>query len=261
MSYDLNVNTELIIPIDRIEFTVFGNQEIKKYSIANKEPFGINIPESYDNNEPVKNGIVDSRLGTTDMNRVCDTCGENSSECPGHMGHTELPMAVYNYGLLDYCKSVLSCVCLKCSQLLIPQESKEIIQILQNKFNKLRNEEIKNFVSNTTHCPNCNAPVPKIKKETKESGSFKLIVEYTIGGGNNEDGEQGETAASDGEFAKRKQKDTIYASKAYDILRNISDSDCKLLGFDPSAMRPENFIIKNFIIPPIPVRQNKKGNG
>ena len=50
MSYDSNIDTQLIIPIKYIEFTVFGNTEIKKYSIANKEPFGINIPDSYDNN-------------------------------------------------------------------------------------------------------------------------------------------------------------------------------------------------------------------
>jgi hypothetical protein len=46
-----DINTELVIPISHIEFTVFGNAEIKRYSIANKNPFGINLPESYDNND------------------------------------------------------------------------------------------------------------------------------------------------------------------------------------------------------------------
>ena len=38
------------------------------------------------------------------------------------------------------------------------------------------------------------------------------------------------------------------------------DSDCKVLGFDPACMRPENFIIKNFVIPPIPIRPSVKAD-
>jgi DNA-directed RNA polymerase II subunit RPB1 len=260
MSYDSNINTQLIIPIDRIEFTVFGNSEIKKYSIANKDPFGINIPDSYDNNEPVKNGIVDSRLGTTDLHRPCDTCAESSSDCPGHQAHTELAMPVYHYGFLDHAKNVLSCVCLKCSKVLLVNDIKEVENILQNKFNKTRNTEIRKIIANTSFCPNCNAPVPKIKRETKETGSIKLIAEYNIGNGSGEDGTELGEVPTDGDFVKKKQKEVIYASTAYDILRNISDSDCRILGFDPTKMRPENFIIKNFVIPPIAIRPSVKAD-
>jgi hypothetical protein len=58
MSYTSYTNTEDVIPIDKIEFTIFGNQEIKKYSVVNKDPFGINLPESYDNNEPISKTIL-----------------------------------------------------------------------------------------------------------------------------------------------------------------------------------------------------------
>ena len=262
MSYDSNINTELIIPINRIEFTVFSNNEIKKYSIANKEPFGINIPDTYDNNEPVKNGIVDSRLGTTDLHRICDTCGESSSDCPGHQAHTELAMPVYHYGFLDHAKNALSCICLKCSKILLVNDIKEVENILQNKFNKTRHNEIRKIISNTNFCPNCNAPVPKIKRETKESGSIKLIAEYAISNNSGEEGTEGVTGdiGTDGDFVKKKQKEIIYASMAYDILRNISDSDCRIIGFDPTKMRPENFIIKNFVIPPIAIRPSVKAD-
>jgi DNA-directed RNA polymerase II subunit RPB1 len=260
MSYDSNINTQLIIPIDRIEFTVFSNAEIKKYSVANKDPFGINIPDSYDNNEPVKNGIVDGRLGTTDLHRPCDTCAESSSDCPGHQAHTELAMPVYHYGFLDHAKNALSCVCLKCSKVLLINDIKEVENILQNKFNKTRHTEIRKIIANTTFCPNCNAPVPKIKRETKETGSIKLIAEYAIGTGPGEDGTEIVEAVTDGDFVKKKQKEVIYASTAYDILRNISDSDCRIIGFDPTKMRPENFIIKNFVIPPIAIRPSVKAD-
>ena len=170
MSYDSFINTENITPISHIEFTVFGNSEIKKYSIANKDPFGINLPESYDNNEPIKNGIVDPRLGTTDLHRDCNTCGLNSSECPGHIGHTEFAEPVFHFGFLDHIKNILSCVCLKCSKVLLNDEIKEVEFILKNRFNKNRHNDIRKITSNMTFCPTCNAPVGKIKKETKQSG-------------------------------------------------------------------------------------------
>ena len=27
------------------------------------------------------------RMGTTDMDKVCGTCGQNNIKCPGHFGH------------------------------------------------------------------------------------------------------------------------------------------------------------------------------
>ena len=71
---------------------------------------------------------------------------------------------------------------------------------------------IRKIISNATYCPNCNAPVPKIKRETKETGSIKLIAEYALGVGTGDEGTEGGTGGTgevgpDGEFIKRKQKE------------------------------------------------------
>ena len=29
-------------------------------------------------------------MGTTDMDKICGTCGQNNINCPGHFGHIEL---------------------------------------------------------------------------------------------------------------------------------------------------------------------------
>jgi DNA-directed RNA polymerase I subunit RPA1 len=36
-------------------------------------------------------GLIDSRPGGT-----CETCGLSAARCPGHFGHIELPVPVYN---------------------------------------------------------------------------------------------------------------------------------------------------------------------
>jgi DNA-directed RNA polymerase II subunit RPB1 len=262
MAYDSYNKIENIIPISSIKFSVFGNKEIKKYSISNKDPFGINIPESYENNEPIRNGIVDSRLGTTDIHRDCDTCGLNSSECPGHFGHTELAEPVFHYGFIDNTKNILSCVCLKCSKLLLNDDLNEVKMILKNKFNKNRHNEIRKIASNMSFCPNCNAPVPKIKHETKpKSAIIQLIAEYPLVNNKNDDGtEQNTDVMSDLDYTKKKQRDILYADKVYEILRNISDTDCAVIGLDPEETRPENLIIKYFPIPPISIRPSVKAD-
>ena len=77
-------NPEDIVNIDKIQFCVFGNDEVKRYSVVNKELFGINIPVTYDSHEPKRGGLIDSRLGTTDYQVNCATCGLNNNDCPGH---------------------------------------------------------------------------------------------------------------------------------------------------------------------------------
>jgi DNA-directed RNA polymerase beta' subunit len=108
--------------IKDIELTIFGNKEVKNYSVLGKkdDPNGIIYWETYENNnEPKKNGIIDLRLGTTNNNKECATCGQNSTLCPGHFGYVDFVEPVLHYGWKDNIKTILGCVCMCCSKLLI----------------------------------------------------------------------------------------------------------------------------------------------
>ena len=88
--------------IGRIEFNVFSNDKIKKYSSINEDN-GIVLPESYDNSEPKRGGLVDTRLGTTDANILCVYCGLGNNLCPGHFGHTQFVAPLFHYGYFEKC--------------------------------------------------------------------------------------------------------------------------------------------------------------
>lgn len=50
-------------------------------------------------------GLHDPALGLESgvmPTRQCVTCRQNSTSCPGHFGHIELPVPVYNPLLLKY---------------------------------------------------------------------------------------------------------------------------------------------------------------
>ena len=191
-------------------------------------------------------------MGSSDFHLNCTTCGQNYIKCPGHFGHTVLTEPVFHYGYLDHLRSLLQCVCIKCSKLLI-EDTEDTLNLFSNIKNQIRFKEIKALAKKTKYCYYCGTPVPKIRKEIKESSaSIKIIVERQVGANivNEETGEMTES--------KKTLKDILTPRECYNIFRNISDNDVKLLGFDPSISRPEDLIIFNFPIPPVSVRPTAK---
>jgi len=252
MSSESKYYSEEIKKITKIEFNIFTNKEIKNYSAVSSDPFGINLPEAYENYEPKKGGLVDLRLGTCDPYLNCTTCGLNYLECPGHFGHIELAEPVFHYGFLDHLKSVLQCICTKCSSILIEKNDNQFKKALIKK-SEARFKEIRNLTKNVNFCHNCGTPVPKIRKEVNASKvSISLILEREIG-----------TTQADektGEVVEENKKilEVITPRDCYNILRNVSDTDCLLLGFNPKAARPEDLIINQFPVPPVIIRPTSK---
>ena len=252
MSEELKYYSEDVKKINKIEFNIFTNKEIKNYSAVSSDPFGINLAESYENYEPKKGGLVDLRMGTCDIYLNCTTCGLNHNDCPGHFGHIELAEPVFHYGFLDHLKSLFQCICVKCSNILIDKNDEQFKKII-TKRSEIRFKEIKNFTKNIVFCWNCGTAVPKIKKEINTTKfSINLIIERDVGT------QMVDEKTGDVLNETTKIKVIITPRDCYNILRNISDSDCVLLGFNPKAARPEDLIITRFPVPPVIIRPTSK---
>ncbi|AYV78683.1 MAG: DNA-directed RNA polymerase subunit alpha [Edafosvirus sp.] len=253
-SYD----NDRILPIDRIEFAIFGNDEIKRGSALGRDSVGIDIPDLYDNLEPKRGGLIDPRLGTTDNHIDCATCGLNTTNCVGHFGHIDLAELVFHMGYINYIKKILSCICLKCSKLLVYKNEDELADMLKTKSGKARLADIKNSVKNVTHCQKqnygCGTPVSKIKLDIKKATAvINLISETNLANLPVEEG-------SAGFEGKKKIKHILTPENCYDILRNVSDMDCMIMGIDPKKSRPEMMIHKIFPVPPVQVRPSAKAD-
>ncbi len=248
-TYDENVKE-----IDTIDFSVWSNEEIKRSSALGRDSVGIDIADLYDNMEPKKGGLIDTRMGVTDNHIDCSTCGLSSTFCPGHFGHITLADAAFHLGFLVFVQKILKSVCLKCSKLLIYKNEAELAELLKNKSSEKRFAEIRNLVKNVTHCQKqnygCGNPVSKIRIEIKKStGAISLLSETQIVSDNKDEG---------GEKMNKKEIQILTPENCFDILSNISDTDCLILGFDPSKSRPESMIHKEFPVPPVPVRPSAK---
>jgi len=250
---DINRYNEKTASIERIEFTILGNKEIRNLSVLKKEAAGLVSSDLYENGEPKKGGPIDTRFGITDNHLQCDTCGLGTNFCVGHFGHIELSEPVFHLGFLESCIKILKCICPRCSKLLVYKNEDELIELLKNKKGKTRLNEFKNLIKNVTHCAKnnfgCGASIPKIKLDIKKTTAIvNIIAEYVT------------TTSTEDNPDKKPIKEILTPDKVYKIFKNISDKDCYALGFDPNKNRPEDLIHTIFPVPPVQVRPSVRGD-
>lgn len=92
-----------------IQFSVLSPQEIVALS-----SFEANQRDLYDPNNrslPVANGVLDRRLGTSDKQSTCATCGHALADCVGHSAHVRLQLPVFHVGYFKNILQILQCIC------------------------------------------------------------------------------------------------------------------------------------------------------
>ena len=237
--------------IKEIRFGLLSDDEILKMSVISDDKNGITIPETRENLDPKRGGLSDLRLGTIDQNLRCQTCGLDAIRCPGHFGHIGLAKPVYHISFLTTIVNILGCVCIRCSKLLIDGSSKlekEIQHIINTSAsNKARFTKIKNLLKNVKYCNKdnygCGAMRPRIKREDRPR--IDIIAEFPIGSTTTDDGQ---------DKSDKVVKQILTPEICYSILKNISDEDYKLLGFNPEISRLENMIIHVMPVSPVAIR-------
>lgn len=234
--------------IKSVQFDILSNREKERISVLG-DGVGIEYPELYENSEPKKGGLIDPRLGTSSNEFNCATCGFNAVNCTGHFGHIKLKKHVPRIECLQYIQKILQCVCLRCSKLLVHKNEAELTDLVKTRPGKERMAYIREATKNITYChhPNygCGAPIPKIKIETKKTSS-RINIYAEI--------ERGTEIES-----KNKLKQSLTPDIIYDIFKNISDDDCRILGFKSERSRPEDLILTVFPVPPVQVRPSARG--
>ncbi|OZC04967.1 RNA polymerase Rpb1, domain 5 [Onchocerca flexuosa] len=66
---------------------------------------------------PISGGLYDSRLGPLETFDTCETCHQRGTFCPGHMGHIQLDVPVFNPLLFGFTFSLMNGSCVQCHKL------------------------------------------------------------------------------------------------------------------------------------------------
>jgi len=223
------MSLETVKAINGIKFSVWSPNEIRKYSVSE-----ITAPETYDEDGmAVQGGLMDGRLGTLEPGQKCLTCGNTAARCPGHFGHIELAEPVLHIAFIDSIHKLLLSTCRSCSRLRVSDKDLEkFLRIKSRKASytilsqKRIPEEILDKAKKSKECPHCGKKPyeliftkPTIFIEKTELGESRLLP-ITI----------------------------------RERFSQITDSDLKLLDYDPDTARPEWFILQALPVPPVTVR-------
>jgi DNA-directed RNA polymerase III subunit RPC1 len=105
-----------------IQFSLLRGSDIEKSSHV--PVFDRILYNRDDNMTPLRNGPLDSRLGTNEKTANCSTCNQGVTDCPGHFGFIKLALPVFHVGYFKHAVSVLQVVCKSCSRVLLSEEDR-----------------------------------------------------------------------------------------------------------------------------------------
>jgi DNA-directed RNA polymerase II subunit RPB1 len=236
LSYDQEIST-----IKGIRFTIMSPEEILRMSVAE-----VTRTDTYQVSEPVVNGLFDPRMGVLDHNKVCQTCEQKNTFCPGHFGHISLAKPVFYIQFFDTVKKILRCVCFRCSKLLVNPESDTIKAIMSKKLSRQKRWElIYKMCSKIKRCgqdcpDGCGAKQPdKIYRDT----IVKIIMEW-------------KEVEGDDDIKKQ----VFRAEEILRIFKRISDRDAEVMGFSRKFNRPEWMICTVLPVPPPAIRPSVRSD-
>jgi DNA-directed RNA polymerase II subunit RPB1 len=212
--------------IKGIQFCVMSPDEIQKRSVAE-----ITKSETFNGNEPVYNGLFDPRMGVIDHNKVCVTCKQKNTFCPGHFGHINLAKPIFYVHFFETVRKTLKCVCFRCSKLLVDPNNADVKALEAKKLSRQKRwDAMCKLSAKEKKCPQCSAKQPAITKE----GMLKISLEW--------------------KEKENSEKLVLHAEEVLQILSRITDHDAELLGFHPKYNRPEWMICTVLPVPPPAVR-------
>jgi DNA-directed RNA polymerase I subunit RPA1 len=112
--------------ITSVGFGFLKAEEIRRVSV--KE---IVSPFSHDQlGRPVATGLMDPAMGPSDNKEQCQTCTLPGTSCPGHFGHIELPVSVYNPMLFSMLYKMLGSYCWCCQGSRMKKSTSEVFVLL-----------------------------------------------------------------------------------------------------------------------------------
>lgn len=256
--------------IKGIEFSALSAKEI----VAQSE-VEVRTRDLYDLEKgrvPKEDGALDRRMGISSNSMECLTCHGNLASCHGHFGHIRLALPVFHVGYFKAIIQVLQCICKNCSAILLDEQFKRsfLLDLRRPNMDNLRRMRILKRIidqcKKQRRCFKCNHVNGVVKKAASGGGpaalkivhdTFRWIGKKATPEKEVWDSELDQVFERNPElekFAKRIYDD-LNPLKVLNLFKQITPSDCELLGVDPSkGGRPETYIWRYLPAPPVCIR-------
>ena len=266
--------------ISHLQFGLLSPSEMQRlaeFQVCSRELF------SMPSRTPAAGGCLDPRLGVSDKVSTCATCKRKLVDCAGHFGYIKLALPVFHIGYLRHTLHILQSVCKTCSRILLGDTERQtfLAKMRHPRTDVLaKSATLKKAIDKCKKskvCPHCGASNGTVKKITG-APTLKIIHEKFKG---RHMEEQLEDLIASMDSAMKFNKDlapailsTTHAAggsststasvtpphedllptRVLELFQKIPDDDCEILWVDPLIGRPENLILQNILVPPVPIR-------
>ncbi|KAH9892352.1 hypothetical protein F4778DRAFT_317731 [Xylariomycetidae sp. FL2044] len=260
----------------QIKFGIQSNQDI-----VNQGVIEVSDKTMYDidkGREPTMNGVLDKRLGISSKTALCSTCNLKLADCTGHFGHVRLPLPVFHIGYLKFTITILQEICKDCSRVLLTEAERRAY------LKELRRPFIDNM-KRTAICKKINEQCRKVKTcmycgavngQIRKIGALKLVHDKYVAFNKSTSAKKQPPASKiefDNSFSEakkhindldkhlRKAFEDLNPLRVLNLFKQISPTDCELLGLNPSEGRPEMFLWQYLPAPPVCIRPSVAQEG
>ena len=206
-----------------VQFGIANPEDIRKRSVVE-----VTTDKTYQSNQPVPNGVFDSRFGVIENGKICPTCKQTNQHCPGHFGHITIARPVYLYQFFDTVEKLCNLMCLNCS--------KPYITGNPTLKGMARFKDARDNLTVPKACPNCQTPAfAKVAKVVGKAATLEGIFPTPKGG------EAPPPVILQPEMVLR-------------AFQRMTNEDIEALGFNAQFARPDWMICTVLAVPPLTVR-------
>ncbi|EIW82038.1 beta and beta-prime subunits of DNA dependent RNA-polymerase [Coniophora puteana RWD-64-598 SS2] len=254
--------------IKKLQFSLLNAQDTVKLS-----EFQVTHRDLYTPTDrlPVKDGVLDRRLGTTEKSAFCETCGLSSVDCVGHYAYIKLAVPVYHIGYFKHSIAILQAICKTCARVLLEEPDRRTYlkrfrrPNLENIQRQALCKAVNTMARKVVYCPYCSATNGAVKK----AGALKIIHDKFRAKKTVEEMEKWKRSFAPaveaqkelGIYLNKAVHEDINPLRALDLFKRMSNEDCELLGLKPSFGRPEQYIWQYISVPPVCIRPSVAQDG
>lgn len=224
-----------------------------------------NLYSQDNNHSPLLYGVLDHRMGTSEKDRPCETCGKNLADCLGHYGYIDLELPCFHVGYFRAVIGILQMICKTCCHIMLSQEEKkQFLDYLKRPgLTYLQKRGLKKKISdkcrkkNTCHhCGAFNGTVKKcglLKIIHEKYKTNKKVVDPIVSSFL----QSFETAIEHNKEVEPllgKAQENLNPLVVLNLFKRIPAEDIPLLLMNPEAGKPSDLILTRLLVPPLCIR-------
>uniref|UniRef100_A0A7S2W5D7 DNA-directed RNA polymerase subunit n=1 Tax=Mucochytrium quahogii TaxID=96639 RepID=A0A7S2W5D7_9STRA len=254
--------------IRNIQFSMLSGSDMVRASelrVSHKQLYQIGT------RNPVEYGCLDPRLGISDKQSECSTCGKKLVDCTGHFGYIQLELPVFHIGYYKAIQAVLHSICKTCSRVLLdPAPREKFLAQMQNpKLDSIAKAAVRKKIVETCRkkkrCRYCWAYNGAIKKiqgaETLKlmHDKYRGLKEFDAESSEYQERvklfEIAETHNSEIEKEQAcRAPESLNPQVVLDMFKRVTNEELPLLWSSAEHSRPEKMILTHLLVPPVAIR-------